>query len=315
VPFPAPDIQLLITPPGGSETDYTAYLTYEGANQEMTITQNFGRQGDTAVLPLVVEHSGVLPWFIPPLSQVRLHDSIAGQTLFGGVVANPQFATLGPNLGEYDLQCVDYTFYANGATVRFPPSSIQAPDQIIVALTNGANCGISAATIADGGYVAPGPALPDWTKGRGHLEPGDAELAITESQCRWDLVPGTRWMTFYVLDPFMVVYGDAPPPYATHELATSMCGMQIAAIGAHCALCEAVALPEEPVAADGATTIVSRKIPHAPECLFSAETIARLDAECRPAGYQVPPVTEEEIDLLAEALGNVHKFHGLMTEE
>lgn len=162
---PAPDIQLLITPPGGSETDYTKYLSYSGANQQMTITQNFGRQGDTALFPLVVEHSGVLPFYIPPMSQVRLHDPIAGQTLFGGVITNPAFCPTGVNLGEYDLNCTDYTVYADYATVRFPASSVQAPDQIIVSLTNGANCGISAATIADGGFVAPGPALPDWTLG------------------------------------------------------------------------------------------------------------------------------------------------------
>jgi hypothetical protein len=143
------------------------------------------------------------------------------------------------------------------------------------------------------------------------MELGEAELGSNESQCRWELVPGTRFMTFYVPDPFVVAYGDAPPPYATQELAASMCGMLIAAIGAHCSLCEAVALPEESVG----PTVVSREIPHAPGCLFSAETIARLDAGCRPPGYQASPVTDEEIELLGTALANLHKFHGLMTAE
>lgn len=149
------------------------------------------------------------------------------------------------------------------------------------------------------------------------MELGDAELGSNESQCRWELVPGTRFMTFYVPDPFVVAYGDAPPPYATEELASSMCGMLLAAIGAHCPLCEAVALPEETadeaVTEGVATAIVSRTVPHAPGCLFSAETIARLDAGCRPPGYEAPPVTEEEAELLAAALANLHVFHGLMT--
>jgi hypothetical protein len=165
VGVPAPDLQLLITPPGGAEVDYTKYLTYEGANQQMTITQNFGRQGDTALFPLVVEHSGALPFSIPPMSQVKLHDTRVGQTLFGGVITNPAFCPLGPNLGEFDLGATDYTFYADHATVRFAPSGVSESDRIVVDLTNGAGCGITAATTANGGFVAPGPALPQWSLG------------------------------------------------------------------------------------------------------------------------------------------------------
>lgn len=142
-------------------------------------------------------------------------------------------------------------------------------------------------------------------------EPVGDELAGNESQCRWELVPGTRFMTFYVPDPFVVAYGDAPPPYATEELASSMCGMLLAAIGAHCQLCEAVALPEE----SAGPAVVLRTIPHAPGCLFSAETIARLDAGCRPPGYEAPPVTDDEIELLGAALANLHVFHGLVTAD
>jgi hypothetical protein len=165
VAVPSPDLQLLITPPGGAETDYTRYLSYVDAQQSMTITQNFGRQGDTAVFPLVVEHDGALPWVIPVMSQVRLHDTRVGQTLFGGVVTAPSLAVIGPNLAEWDLNCTDYTVYANSAVVRFPASGTTASDQIVVDITRSAKCGISAARTADGGYVAPGPDLPDWTLG------------------------------------------------------------------------------------------------------------------------------------------------------
>lgn len=162
---PVPDIQLVITPPGGSPANYTGYLQYTDGQQEMTITQQFGRQGDTAVMPLAVEHAGSLPFAVPPGSQIRLDDYTAGQTLFGGMVTNPSLAVLGPALAEWDLNCTDWTFLANSALVRFPSSSVQASDQIVVDITNSANCGISAARIADGGFVAPGPSLPDWTSG------------------------------------------------------------------------------------------------------------------------------------------------------
>ena len=163
---PSPELQLTVTAPNGSVHDYTEYLTYEGANQQFTINQNFGRQGDTALMPLVFEHGGSsFPVRVEPLSQIRLHDSHVGQTLFGGVVTNPAFCPQGVNLGEFDLNCTDYTFYADHATVRFPASGVAQSDAIVVGLTNGAGCGISAATLADGGYVAPGPALPQWTLG------------------------------------------------------------------------------------------------------------------------------------------------------
>ena len=169
IPYPA--LQFQVTPPGTDvPVDLTQYLTYSGAQQSMTITQNFGRQGDTAVFPLVVEHpAGSLPWHILPMSLVKLHDPIAGQTLFGGVVTNPAYAPQGPALMEIDLNCVDYTFYADHALTRWPSSSVQASDRLVVAVTqaanNGAGCGISAARIADGGFIAPGPDLPEWTTG------------------------------------------------------------------------------------------------------------------------------------------------------
>ena len=179
---PQPDLQFTVTPPGGSPVDYTAHLAYDGGNQQCTITQNFGRQGDTATFCLIEEHSGTPSIVIPPMSQVKLHDSIAGQTLFGGVCTAPAQAILGPNLNEWDLNCTDYTIYADNAIVRWPASSVQASDQIIVALTNGAGCGITAKRYADGGYVAPGPALPEWSLGWTTLSGAWRTLASTMGQ-------------------------------------------------------------------------------------------------------------------------------------
>lgn len=177
-----PSLTLTITPPGGSPTAYTGNLAYSGANQQCSITQNFGRQGDTATLALVEEHSGTPSIAIPVMSQVKLYDNIAGATLFAGVIDDPSLCVQGANRNEWDLACTDYTFYADNAIVRYPPGNIQRSDDILVALTNDAACGISAATVANGGYVAPGPDLPEWTLGYTTLSGAWRTLASTMGQ-------------------------------------------------------------------------------------------------------------------------------------
>jgi len=159
---PFPSLQLLITPPGGSATDYSRYMTYSGGYQEMGISQNFGRQGDTATITLTDDwqFQAHPTLFIPVLSQVQLIDHTAALTLFAGVVTNPTLIVDGPNRNEWALQCTDYTFYADNAIVQgtFKGLSI---DQIILDLTAQANCGISAAKIANGGFVSPAPVLTE----------------------------------------------------------------------------------------------------------------------------------------------------------
>ena len=153
-----PDLSITITPPNGSPTDYTSYFSYDGIQQQMTITQNFGRQGDTATFVLVDDwENQPHPHFvIRVLSQIEVYDHIAGQTIFAGVINDPVLYVDGANRNEWTLNCTDYTFYADNANVQgiFNGYTI---DRIIVALTQQANCGINAATIADGGFVAPAP--------------------------------------------------------------------------------------------------------------------------------------------------------------
>lgn len=155
-----PHLLFTITPPGGSPIDYTAHLAYDGTAQDMTITQNFGRQGDTATFVLVDDWAGQAhPSFvIKVLSQVKLVDEHIGQTLFAGVVNDPTLYVDGANRNEWTLQCTDYTFYADNANVQgiFDGYTI---DRVIVALTQQANCGVNAATIANGGFVAPAPSI------------------------------------------------------------------------------------------------------------------------------------------------------------
>jgi hypothetical protein len=153
-----PNLTLTITPPGGSPSTYTTYLAYSGASQQMSIAQNFGRQGDTATLPLVDEYTSAPNVLIKTLSQVSLFDNIAGQYLFAGVVTNPAQIVTGTNRNEWALACTDYTFYADNAIVHGVYYGWTA-DAIIIDLTRRANCGISAAKVRDGGFVAPAPQL------------------------------------------------------------------------------------------------------------------------------------------------------------
>lgn len=156
--IPHPDLTFTVTPPGGVTVDYTSKLAWSGAANQMSITQNFGRQGDTAVFVLVDEYVTTPSVVIPVLSQVKLVDNTAGQTIFAGVCNDPVLSVTSPNRNEWNLQCTDYAFYADNRTVRGSFYG-QTTDQIVVALVTSANCGITAATIANGGYIARGPQL------------------------------------------------------------------------------------------------------------------------------------------------------------
>jgi hypothetical protein len=153
-----PSLTLTITPPGGSPTAYAQYLAYSGHAQQMTITQNFGRQGDTATFPLVDEYSGTPHYQVPVMSAVSLYDANCSQTLFAGVVTDPVQSVTGPNRNEWTLGCTDNTFYADSAIVHGVWNGFTV-DQIVVDVTRQANCGITAQQAQYGGYVAPAPQL------------------------------------------------------------------------------------------------------------------------------------------------------------
>lgn len=156
--IPIPNLSLKITPPGGAQTDYSNYLTYDGAAQQTTITQNFGRQGDTAILVLVDEYTSTPNVIIKPLSTIKLTDNNLGKVLFAGVVVDPTLNVTSPTRNEWILQCTDYTYYADNAIARgiFIGYTI---DQILISLTATANCGISARSTSEGGFVYPAPQI------------------------------------------------------------------------------------------------------------------------------------------------------------
>lgn len=159
---PIPNLTLTVTPPGQAPLNLTANLAYSGAGGAPTISQHFGRQGDTASFPLVDEYIQTPGFSIPVFSQVKLVDNNVGQTLFAGVCNNPTMEVVSPNVNEWSLQCTDYAFYADAAVVHgvFFGTTV---DQIIIALTRQANCGITADTVANGGFIAPGPQLASFS--------------------------------------------------------------------------------------------------------------------------------------------------------
>lgn len=158
-----PNLTFTVTPPGGSPIDYTANLAWSGAIGSPSITQHFGRQGDTATFCLVDDYAdaGTPHFHVSELSQVKLVDNLAGVTLFAGVCMNPVQVVAGPTRNEWTLQCTDYTVYADNALVHGTFIGLTV-DQIVVALTTQAACGITAAPVASGGFVQRGPVLPSF---------------------------------------------------------------------------------------------------------------------------------------------------------
>jgi len=181
--IPYPNLTLTITPFGGSPTNYTQYLTWAGGNQEMTITQNFGRQGDTATFVLTddFEETAGPAFAIKALSQISLYDNVAGVSLFAGYITDVVQDVQGPTYYEWDLNCTDYTFLADNAIVQGTFIGLTA-DQIVIALTKQANCGITATSLASGGFVAPGPQLPSFVMQYGTLSDAWRQLATLAGQ-------------------------------------------------------------------------------------------------------------------------------------
>lgn len=198
--IPLPNLTFTVTPPGGSATNYTTNLAWSGANAP-SINQNFGRQGDTATFCLVDDYNGQAgPNFvIKPLSQVVFTDVTAGVSLFTGVITDVILDPL-VNRNVWTLSCTDYTFYADNAIVQGTFIG-QTIDQIVVALTQQANCGITAlqSSTNSGGFVAPAPLIQSFVLNYSTLAEAWRKLAKLASQTTpygW-FVDQNRQLHFY----------------------------------------------------------------------------------------------------------------------
>jgi len=149
--------------------DYAKFMSWGGASSSSTISQNFGRQGDTATIVLVDDYSASVSsfpnvvgsgtrnphFYIPPFSEILVIDnnvhaastaptkSMAEGVLFAGLITNPKFQWRAPGLVEWVLECVDYTYLADNASESGLYVGQHISD-IIIDLTQNAECGISA---------------------------------------------------------------------------------------------------------------------------------------------------------------------------
>lgn len=195
---PTPNITFTITPPGGSTTDYTTNLAWAGPSAP-SITQHFGRQGDTATFVLSDEYVTTPSFHIPVMSVVKMVDHNAGNAvLFEGLVTDPQINVISSNLTEWTLNCVDFSFYADAGVCHGVFYGFTV-DQIVIALTKQANCGIIAKSTAQGGFVAPAPMLASFSMNYASLTTAWKKLAVlagTVAPYGW-YVDGNRNLHFY----------------------------------------------------------------------------------------------------------------------
>ena len=174
-----PNIKCYVTRVGETvPKDLSAYFAYNEDGASNSITQNFGRQGDTGTFTLVdpfysKQINGVTvvsPSFVvPTFSRVKVVDqSIAALTdawkynygvLFQGYVSNPTLMITSPTKAIWHLTVMDYTGYMNASIVHGQYEGLKMED-LVVLLVKMADCGIKAETTAKGGYVSPGPVIP-----------------------------------------------------------------------------------------------------------------------------------------------------------
>jgi hypothetical protein len=177
----ASSVQLLIKNPSGSGLpgspdingfhDMTEYLPWTSESNTLTVNQTWGRQGDTASIPLEDEHSvGSQNFWIEPMAKVTLlanPGTAYTETIFGGLATKPQFYFDAPTLTNWYLSCQDYTLLATDAVVNTSFSGISMDNALVdlVAQVNaqyspGGPPRIVANLAANGGNVYPAPVVP-----------------------------------------------------------------------------------------------------------------------------------------------------------
>jgi hypothetical protein len=149
-----PSYQLIV---GG--TDYSGYLEHD----TWSVTQNFGRQGTTARFQLMDDWSTRTPAVpqvnIKPLSELTFLDTSTGALLFAGYVTTPNLTSYNPTTNEWLLDCVDYTLRADNIIVFEDLYNLTADAMIVKIVHDAPLANLNAATVANGGYIYPGPII------------------------------------------------------------------------------------------------------------------------------------------------------------
>ncbi len=171
-----------------AKVDLKAFLSQGGGQYTMEVTQNWARQGDTAQFYLYDQHAdGVLSFAVQNLASVTLIDTTINKTIFGGLCSDPKFMWVSPNDTVWNLSCQDWTLYADTAPVHGEYSN-QTVDAIILDMVTQANCGLTAESVSNGGYIYPGPTIPYYRASYVSLSDGLKQLmnyAAQQSEVGW----------------------------------------------------------------------------------------------------------------------------------
>jgi len=153
----APTYSLLI-----DGVQYAPYLEQD----TWTVSMNYGRQGTTASFQLLDDFTASYDKGEPeynvlvlPLSEVSFEDTSTGAMIFGGYNTAPNMTWYSPGLAEWQLPCVDYTLRSDNIIVIADLFGLTADAMVMQLLTAAAASTITGDLIANGGYIAPGPAL------------------------------------------------------------------------------------------------------------------------------------------------------------
>lgn len=140
----APRLKLLV-----NGVDRTANMDQDA----WYISQDWGRQGDTAMIVLTDEYASTPNFSVPANATIELRDLNIGQILFGGLVPKPRRTVLSPNLCSWTLSSTaSGTAYLNGRSLTFDYTNWTA-DAIVRDLLTRAACGVTA------NHVQPGPVI------------------------------------------------------------------------------------------------------------------------------------------------------------
>lgn len=120
-----------------------------------SITQTFGRQGDTATLYLADDFGATpsTPVVIPHgIQSIVLTDTSTSTLLFSGRTKTPTLSPTSPTFNEWQMDCLDFTDYLDNIIVSGDFIGLSS-DVIIKALVKQANIGLTTVN------VLPGPIL------------------------------------------------------------------------------------------------------------------------------------------------------------
>ena len=109
----------------------------------------------------------------------------------------------------------------------------------------------------------------------------------------WEQPEGIPWIVAHWPARKAIVATPAPPEWASPELRSAVEGSLLASVEGFCVRCEAV----RPAASDDDEA--APKVPHAPWCERSEETIRRLQEACRPPAVRwLPDDSPETVEAL-----------------